>query len=93
KENQSLKVKAKGISAMKFSLSIFDYTFTNYYYRSHLPYLQYAQTHRPPVGTSFGTSNNFNSSSLRFPLFRSTVLNTKDIKPCMVSSQVVATIR
>ncbi|WP_224412763.1 IS200/IS605 family accessory protein TnpB-related protein [Oscillatoria salina] len=29
-ENQSLKVKAKEISAMKFSLSIFDYTFTNY---------------------------------------------------------------
>jgi hypothetical protein len=30
KENQSLEVKVKGISEMEFSLSIFDYTFTNY---------------------------------------------------------------
>ena len=30
KENQSLEVKVKGISEMDFSLSIFDYTFTNY---------------------------------------------------------------
>ncbi len=29
KENQSLEVKVKGISEMEFSLSIFDYTFTN----------------------------------------------------------------
>jgi hypothetical protein len=29
-ENQSLEVKVKGISEMEFSLSIFDYTFTNY---------------------------------------------------------------
>jgi sporulation-control protein spo0M len=33
KENQSLEVKVKGISEMEFSLSIFDYTFTNYYQR------------------------------------------------------------
>ncbi|TRV10178.1 MAG: hypothetical protein EWV41_07380 [Microcystis wesenbergii Mw_MB_S_20031200_S109] len=33
KENQSLEVKVKGISEMEFSLSIFDYTFTNYHYR------------------------------------------------------------
>jgi hypothetical protein len=31
KENQSLEVKVKGISEMEFSLSIFDYTFTNYF--------------------------------------------------------------
>jgi len=30
KENQSLEAKVKGISEMEFSLSIFDYTFTNY---------------------------------------------------------------
>ncbi len=30
KENQSLEVKVKGISEMEFSLSVFDYTFTNY---------------------------------------------------------------
>jgi hypothetical protein len=35
KENQSLEVKVKGISEMEFSLSIFDYTFTNYILPTH----------------------------------------------------------
>ena len=35
KENQSLEAKVKGISEMEFSLSIFDYTFTNYILPTH----------------------------------------------------------
>ena len=30
-EIESLEVKVKGISGIRFSLSIFDYTFINYY--------------------------------------------------------------
>jgi hypothetical protein len=37
KENQSLEVKVKGISEMEFSLSIFDYTFTNYRNQTRSP--------------------------------------------------------